>query len=121
MPYFPLLLLHVQEIFGRDFNNIFSNNFCCSRSFDVPSRLAARENGSNEWWYEDDEDEDFDFSDDSDGSDEEDILCNTMLLTGPTGCGKTSAVYACAEELGFKVQLIVVADRTRYWWLLVTN
>ncbi|KAF3846467.1 hypothetical protein F7725_003545 [Dissostichus mawsoni] len=30
-------------------------------------------------------------------------LCNTMIITGPTGVGKTAAVYACAQELGFKV------------------
>ena len=29
--------------------------------------------------------------------------CNTMLITGPSGVGKTAAVYACAQELGFKV------------------
>ncbi|XP_071375882.1 ATPase family AAA domain-containing protein 5b [Centroberyx affinis] len=28
---------------------------------------------------------------------------NTMLITGPTGAGKTASVYACAQELGFKV------------------
>uniref|UniRef100_A0A8B9Y420 ATPase family AAA domain containing 5 n=1 Tax=Bos mutus grunniens TaxID=30521 RepID=A0A8B9Y420_BOSMU len=30
-------------------------------------------------------------------------LCNTVLITGPTGVGKTAAVYACAQELGFKI------------------
>ncbi|XP_041641333.1 ATPase family AAA domain-containing protein 5b isoform X2 [Cheilinus undulatus] len=30
-------------------------------------------------------------------------LCNTMLITGPPGVGKTASVYACAQELGFKV------------------
>ncbi|MBN3314268.1 ATAD5 protein, partial [Atractosteus spatula] len=34
---------------------------------------------------------------------EEDLLCNTVLITGPPGVGKTAAVYACAQELGFKV------------------
>ncbi|XP_022071257.2 ATPase family AAA domain-containing protein 5 isoform X1 [Acanthochromis polyacanthus] len=38
-----------------------------------------------------------------DSQDSEDMLCNTMLITGPTGVGKTAAVYACAQELGFKV------------------
>ncbi|KAF2665087.1 P-loop containing nucleoside triphosphate hydrolase protein [Microthyrium microscopicum] len=28
---------------------------------------------------------------------------NTVLLVGPNGCGKTAAVYAVAEELGFEV------------------
>uniref|UniRef100_A0A2D3UQC1 AAA+ ATPase domain-containing protein n=1 Tax=Ramularia collo-cygni TaxID=112498 RepID=A0A2D3UQC1_9PEZI len=30
-------------------------------------------------------------------------LSNTVLLSGPHGCGKTAAAYAVAEELGFKV------------------
>lgn len=34
------------------------------------------------------------------------MLCNTLLITGPTGVGKTAAVYACAQELGFKVQTL---------------
>ncbi|XP_056407354.1 ATPase family AAA domain-containing protein 5-like [Hyla sarda] len=40
---------------------------------------------------------------DSEDSDEEDSLCNTLLISGPPGVGKTAAVYACAQELGFKV------------------
>ncbi|XP_056264795.1 ATPase family AAA domain-containing protein 5b isoform X2 [Pseudoliparis swirei] len=33
----------------------------------------------------------------------EEGLCNTVLITGPSGVGKTASVYACAQELGFKV------------------
>lgn len=40
-----------------------------------------------------------------DYQDAEDTLCNTVLITGPTGVGKTAAVYACAQELGFKVDI----------------
>ncbi|OCT60858.1 ATPase family AAA domain-containing protein 5 [Xenopus laevis] len=38
-----------------------------------------------------------------DSDSEEESLCNTVLITGPPGVGKTAAVYACAQELGFKV------------------
>ncbi|XP_034544074.1 ATPase family AAA domain-containing protein 5b isoform X2 [Notolabrus celidotus] len=34
---------------------------------------------------------------------EDESLCNTMLITGPPGVGKTASVYACSQELGFKV------------------
>lgn len=49
-------------------------------------------------------DDDSDF--DSEDSEEEDTLCNTVLLTGPYGCGKTSSVYALALQQGFKVSLL---------------
>ena len=32
-----------------------------------------------------------------------DNLSNAVLISGPHGCGKTAAVYAAAEELGFEV------------------
>ncbi|CAL9693436.1 unnamed protein product [Knipowitschia caucasica] len=38
-----------------------------------------------------------------DSRDVDDLLCNTLLITGPCGIGKTAAVYACAQELGFKI------------------
>ncbi|KAM9281471.1 ATPase family AAA domain-containing protein 5 [Morus bassanus] len=43
-----------------------------------------------------------DFKNNSD-IEEETSLCNTVLITGPPGVGKTAAVYACAQELGFKI------------------
>ncbi|XP_035156755.1 ATPase family AAA domain-containing protein 5 isoform X2 [Callithrix jacchus] len=43
-----------------------------------------------------------DFKGSSD-DEEESRLCSTVLISGPTGVGKTAAVYACAQELGFKI------------------
>lgn len=39
----------------------------------------------------------------SEESEIEDYLPNTIILTGPSGCGTTAAVYACAKQLDFKV------------------
>ncbi|NWR44761.1 ATAD5 protein, partial [Regulus satrapa] len=44
-----------------------------------------------------------DFKDSQSDIEEETTLCNTVLITGPPGVGKTAAVYACAQELGFKI------------------
>ncbi|NXO79002.1 ATAD5 protein, partial [Sitta europaea] len=44
-----------------------------------------------------------DFKDSRSDIEEETTLCNTVLITGPPGVGKTAAVYACAQELGFKI------------------
>ncbi|NWS68083.1 ATAD5 protein, partial [Crotophaga sulcirostris] len=44
-----------------------------------------------------------DFKDNKSDIEEEMSLCNTVLITGPPGVGKTAAVYACAQELGFKI------------------
>ncbi|KAM7035525.1 ATPase family AAA domain-containing protein 5 isoform 2-T2 [Acridotheres tristis] len=44
-----------------------------------------------------------DFKDGKSDIEEETTLCNTVLITGPPGVGKTAAVYACAQELGFKI------------------
>ena len=42
----------------------------------------------------------------SEDSDTEGVgLSTAMFISGPTGVGKTAMVYACAEELGYKVLL----------------
>lgn len=75
------------------------------------TRLNLRENWititgkKNRDEYED-SDDDFVISDSRESWLSDDIqsdLCNTMFLSGPSGIGKTAAVYALAQELGFKV------------------
>lgn len=65
-------------------------------------------------------DDDFIVSDDEDSRDRRTTRkkkkhCNTALLIGPCGSGKTAAVYAVADELGFKVCVIII------WGILKTN
>ncbi|XP_051014050.1 ATPase family AAA domain-containing protein 5 [Acomys russatus] len=68
-------------------------------------RRAELEEKQNLKGKRDEKQEDLSGSMDFKGSsdDEEYRLCNTILITGPTGVGKTAAVYACAQELGFKI------------------
>ncbi|XP_055257382.1 ATPase family AAA domain-containing protein 5 [Moschus berezovskii] len=69
-------------------------------------RRAELEEGQNLKGKRDEKQEDSLDSRDFKGSpddEEENRLCNTVLITGPTGVGKTAAVYACAQELGFKI------------------
>ncbi|XP_001368308.4 ATPase family AAA domain-containing protein 5 [Monodelphis domestica] len=69
-------------------------------------RRAELEEKGNGKVRSDDKEQDLSFSMDfKDLSDDEDesSLCNTVLITGPPGVGKTAAVYACAQELGFKI------------------
>ncbi|NXT77347.1 ATAD5 protein, partial [Zapornia atra] len=70
-------------------------------------RAEWEENRNQKGEKEDKEHEDYldslDFKDDKSDIEEETSLCNTVLITGPTGVGKTAAVYACAQELGFKI------------------
>ncbi|NXU84027.1 ATAD5 protein, partial [Xiphorhynchus elegans] len=70
-------------------------------------RADLEEKRSQKEEKEDTEPEDslssLDFRDSKSDLKEETSLCNTVLITGPPGVGKTAAVYACAQELGFKI------------------
>nr|XP_027230296.1 ATPase family AAA domain-containing protein 5-like [Penaeus vannamei] len=55
-------------------------------------------------------DDDFLVSDDSSSFGDDDFV-NTFLLSGPPGIGKTSAVYALATELGYKVLEVNASSR----------
>ncbi|XP_041364172.1 ATPase family AAA domain-containing protein 5-like [Gigantopelta aegis] len=54
-------------------------------------------------WDSDNSDFDIYSENSDDDDDDDDRLCNTLLITGPTGIGKTATVYALAQELGYKV------------------
>ncbi|CAL5202973.1 unnamed protein product [Lathyrus oleraceus] len=62
---------------------------------------------------DDDDDDDYMCSDsdyDSEDMNEEDSLQNVLLITGPTGSGKSAAVYACAQEQGFDILELNASD-----------
>lgn len=63
--------------------------------------------------------DDFVHSDDSLSS--ETSKNNIAILVGPPGCGKTSAVYMIANELGFKVNLLKVEILRFYVLFLATR
>ncbi|XP_024451631.2 uncharacterized protein LOC7463160 isoform X5 [Populus trichocarpa] len=47
---------------------------------------------------------------DSENNNEGASLKNVLLITGPTGSGKSAAIYACAKEEGFKVLEVNASD-----------
>eukprot|EP00049_Salpingoeca_infusionum_P009385 m.156453 g.156453 ORF g.156453 m.156453 type:complete len:1269 (+) comp14323_c1_seq2:170-3976(+) len=48
--------------------------------------------------------DDADFVCEDDSSElEEEAVSNVLVISGPTGCGKTAAIQACATELGYQV------------------
>ncbi|XP_036794904.1 ATPase family AAA domain-containing protein 5 [Oncorhynchus mykiss] len=69
---------------------------------DREERKKQKEKKQEEKKQDDDSNDSWDTKD-GDSQEGEDFMCNTLLITGPTGVGKTAAVYACAQELGFKV------------------
>ncbi|XP_070958631.1 ATPase family AAA domain-containing protein 5-like [Oncorhynchus clarkii lewisi] len=69
---------------------------------DREERKKQKEKKQEEKKQDDDNNDSWDTKG-GDSQEGEDFMCNTLLITGPTGVGKTAAVYACAQELGFKV------------------
>lgn len=59
---------------------------------------------------EDSEDSSYEIGSDTENMDDDAMLKNVLLITGPIGCGKSAAVYACAKEQGFEVIEVNASD-----------
>lgn len=88
-----------EEVCGNSKSVMFLNDWL--RSWHDRVFGSDKENNSTS------EDDDWDvFQDESETVSkdvERDGLKNVLLLTGPVGCGKSAALYACAKEQGFDV------------------
>nr|CAB3496421.1 unnamed protein product [Digitaria exilis] len=65
-------------------------------------KTGAATRDTNDSSYQDESDTDY--SDDTSDCD------NVLLITGPVGCGKSAAVFACAREQGFNVIEVNTSD-----------
>ncbi|XP_042517517.1 uncharacterized protein LOC122091570 [Macadamia integrifolia] len=59
---------------------------------------------------QDSEDSSYQIGSDTENMDEGRSLKNVLLVTGPVGSGKSSAIYACAREQGFEVIEVSASD-----------
>jgi hypothetical protein len=78
-------------------NNI--NNLTSTSAWNN-SKASSSSSSKHAFWFEDDEEED------------EDVYSNTCLIHGPSGVGKSSSVYSCADELGFNVIEVIYNTHT---------
>ena len=69
--------------------------------------MKGKSKGKRKSRYDDDDDDDAWGDEDED---EDDQARNVACVMGPTGVGKTSAVYAFAEELGFNIIEITASE-----------
>lgn len=65
------------------------------------TKFAAVDNDDEASWNEEDSASVFSMSDDELSSNN---MAKVFIVQGPTGCGKTSLVVACAQELGFDIK-----------------
>ncbi|KAJ7547923.1 hypothetical protein O6H91_08G109900 [Diphasiastrum complanatum] len=99
-----------KQVCGNKDSLSFLNNWlhswklkiACERKTENTEKLYSTSSRSKQFdvnddrgWFQDDSGDDV--------TNIEEELCNTVLLTGPVGSGKSAAVYACAKEQGFTV------------------
>ncbi|CAN6320592.1 unnamed protein product [Urochloa humidicola] len=65
-------------------------------------KIGAANGDTNDSSYQDESDADY--------SDDASDCENVLLITGPVGCGKSAAVFACAREQGFNVIEVNTSD-----------
>ncbi|KOM41588.1 hypothetical protein LR48_Vigan04g178600 [Vigna angularis] len=95
------------EVCGNDESvNFLSDWLHCWHERQYKSRNDNTDTDKSGMQDVEDEDDDYkcSYSDcDSEDMNEKDSLQNVLLITGPIGSGKSSAVHACAKEQGFVI------------------
>ncbi|XP_068481394.1 uncharacterized protein [Phaseolus vulgaris] len=95
------------EVCGNDKSvNLLSDWLHCWHERRYKSRKDNADMDKSDMQNVEDDDDDYkcSYSDyDSEDINEKDSLQKVLLITGPVGSGKSSAVYACAKEQGFNI------------------
>uniref|UniRef100_A0A1D1Y003 ATPase family AAA domain-containing protein 5 n=1 Tax=Anthurium amnicola TaxID=1678845 RepID=A0A1D1Y003_9ARAE len=92
--------------------NTESVRFLCEwlKSWQERNLQTTKGSMTSNVYIDDDSDDSFYQNDSYSENEDDDSLGNVLLVTGPVGCGKSAAIYACAKEQGFQIIEVNASD-----------
>ncbi|GJN08392.1 hypothetical protein PR202_ga26305 [Eleusine coracana subsp. coracana] len=100
-PFYPIHVMYQLEVCGNSEHLKFLTEWL--KGWDERGHKIGAGNGdTNDSLYQDESDAEY--------SDDASECENVLLITGPVGCGKSAAVFACAKEQGFNVIEVNTSD-----------